>query len=155
FNESWLGHTGRTPTFLVQSAENGWAEDVHPEDVGRCLKIYDEAFDEHREFTMEYRLRQHDGQYRWIFNRCAPLFDSDGAGGTDGAKKMFVGDIGYCLDIHERKERERRGGKEGGGGLFGGKEGGGEGEGGKTLEGGMHGRACHRMTASPTTHHRS
>src|SRR5262249_60388378 len=109
FNESWLGHTGRTPTFLVQSAENGWAEDVHPEDVGRCLKIYDEAFDEHREFTMEYRLRQHDGQYRWIFNRCAPLFDSDGAGGTDGAKKMFVGDIGYFLDIHERKERERGG----------------------------------------------
>src|SRR5215510_9754655 len=108
FNESWLGHTGRTPTFLLQSAENGWAEDVHPEDVGRCLKIYDEAFDDHREFTMEYRLRRHDGQYRWIFNRCAPLFDSDGAGGTDGAKKMFVGYVGYCLDIHERKERERR-----------------------------------------------
>src|SRR6266540_312848 len=108
FNESWLRHTGRTPTFMVQSAENGWAEDVHPEDVGRCLEIYDEAFDGHREFTMEYRLRRHDGQYRWIFNRCAPLFDSDGAGGTDGAKKMFVGYIGYCLDIHERKESERR-----------------------------------------------
>src|SRR5262245_55326134 len=104
FNESWLGHTGRTPTFLVQSAENGWAEDVHPEDVGHCLKIYDEAFDAHREFTMEYRLRRRDGQYRWIFNRCAPLFDSDG---VDGAKKVFVGYIGYCLDIHERKERER------------------------------------------------
>jgi len=103
FNESWLGHTGRTPTFLVQSAENGWAEDVHPEDVGRCLKVYDEAFDDHREFTMEYRLRRHDGQYRWIFNRCAPLFDSDG---VDGAKKVFVGYIGYCLDIHDRKERE-------------------------------------------------
>ena len=108
FNESWLGHTGRTPTFLLQSAENGWAEDVHPEDVGRCLKLYDEAFDDHGEFTMEYRLRRHDGQYRWIFNRCAPLFDSDGDGGTDGPKKMFVGYIGYCLDIHERKERERR-----------------------------------------------
>jgi PAS domain S-box-containing protein len=108
FNENWLGHTGRTTTFQVQSVENGWAEDVHPEDVGRCLKIYDEAFDDHSEFTMEYRLRRHDGQYRWIFNRCAPLFDSDGAGGTDGAKKMFVGYIGYCLDIHERKEREWR-----------------------------------------------
>jgi PAS domain S-box-containing protein len=106
FNKSWLGHTGRTPTFLIQSAENGWAEDVHPEDVGRCLKIYDEAFDDHREFTMEYRLRRHDGQYRWISNHCAPLFDSDGAGGTD-AKKVFVGYIGYCLDIHERRQREK------------------------------------------------
>src|SRR5262249_52780226 len=104
FNKSWLDHTGRTPTFLAQSAENGWAEDVHPEDVGPCLEIYDEAFDGHREFTMEYRLRRHDGQFRWVFNHCAPLFDFDG---TDGAKKVFVGYIGYCLDIHDRKERER------------------------------------------------
>ena len=105
FNERWLGHTGRTPIFLVQSAENGWAEDVHPEDVGSCLKIYDEAFDDRREFTMEYRLRRHDGQYRWIFNHCSPLFDSDE---VDGTKKVFVGYIGYCLDIDERKEREGR-----------------------------------------------
>ena len=105
FNKSWLDHTGRTPTFMAPIAENGWVEDIHPEDVGDCLKIYDEAFECHREFTMEYRLRRQDGQYRWIFNRCAPLFDSDGA---DRAKKMFVGYIGYCLDIHERKERERR-----------------------------------------------
>jgi PAS domain S-box-containing protein len=108
FNKSWLDHTGRTPTFMAPITENGWAEDIHPEDVGRCLKIYDEAFGNHREFTMEYRLRRHDAQYRWIFNRCAPLFDSDGADGADGAKRVFVGYIGYCLDIHERKERERR-----------------------------------------------
>jgi PAS domain S-box-containing protein len=107
FNKSWLDHTGRAPTFMAPIAENGWAEDLHPEDLGRCLKIYDEAFDNHREFTMEYRLRRHDAQYRWIYNRCAPLFDSDGVDGADGAKKVFVGYIGYCLDIHDRKERER------------------------------------------------
>src|SRR5262245_18387454 len=107
FNKSWLDHTGRTPTFMVQSAENGWAEDIHPEDVGRCLEIYDEAFEGHREFTMEYRLRRHDGQYRWIFNHSAPLFDSGGVDGADGVRRMLVGYIGYCLDIHERKERER------------------------------------------------
>src|SRR4030095_1225010 len=50
FNESWLGHTGRTPTFLVQSAENGWAEDGHPVDGGRCLYLYDAAFGHHRQF---------------------------------------------------------------------------------------------------------
>src|SRR5262249_6928741 len=107
FNKSWLYHTGRTPTFMVQSVENGWAEDVHPEDVARCLKIYDEAFDGHHEFTMEYRLRRHDNQYRWVFNHCAPLFDSDEVDVADGFKKVFVGYIGYCLDIHERKECER------------------------------------------------
>lgn len=105
FNKSWLNHTGRTPTFMAPTAENGWAEAVHPEDVGRCLKIYDDAFDEQREFTLEYRLRRHDAQYRWVFSRCAPLFDS---GGAEGAKRVFVGYIGYCLDIHERKEREGR-----------------------------------------------
>jgi PAS domain S-box-containing protein len=108
FNKSWLDHTGRTPTFMAPIVENGWAEYVHPDDVGRCLKIYDEAFDNHRECAMEYRLRRHDAQYRWIFNRCAPLFDSGGVDGADGAKQVFVGYIGYCLDIHERKERERR-----------------------------------------------
>jgi PAS domain S-box-containing protein len=108
FNKNWLDHTGRKPTFMAPIVENGWAEDIHPEDVGRCLKIYDEAFENHRECAMEYRLRRHDAQYRWIFNRCAPLFDSDGVDGADGAKRVFVGYIGYCLDIHERKELERR-----------------------------------------------
>jgi signal transduction histidine kinase/CheY-like chemotaxis protein len=68
--------------------------------------------DERREFTMEYRLRRHDGQYRWVLNNGAPLLDSAGAaGGTDGSdgdEKLFAGYIGYCLDIHDRKEHERR-----------------------------------------------
>src|SRR5215471_9912102 len=105
FNKSWLDHTGRTATFMVQSSENGWAEDIHPEDVARCLEIYDKAFDERREFIMEYRLRRRDGQYRWVLNHGAPLHDF---GGTDGAEKIFAGYMGYCLDIHERKERERQ-----------------------------------------------
>jgi PAS domain S-box-containing protein len=105
FNKTWLDHTGRTATFIIQSAENGWAEDIHPEDLGSCLEIYDKAFDERRGFAMEYRLRRHDGQYRWVINNGAPLFDSDE---TDGDENVFAGYIGYCLDIHERKERERR-----------------------------------------------
>ncbi|HEY6403629.1 MAG TPA: ATP-binding protein, partial [Blastocatellia bacterium] len=105
FNKSWLDHTGRTATFMIQGAENGWAEDIHPEDLGGCLEIYDNAFRERREFTMEYRLRRHDGQYRWILNHGAPLLDS---GGAEADEKVFSGYIGYCLDIHERKERERQ-----------------------------------------------
>ena len=105
FNKTWLDHTGRTATFIIQSAENGWVEDIHPEDLGSCLEIYDKAFDDRSGFTMEYRLRRHDGQYRWVINNGAPLFDSDE---TDGAEKVFAGYIGYCLDIHERRERERQ-----------------------------------------------
>jgi PAS domain S-box-containing protein len=105
FNKSWLDHTGRLAAFMDQGSENGWAEDIHPGDVAGCLEIYNKAFDERREFIMEYRLRRRDGQYRWVLNHGAPLLDFDG---TDGVHKNFAGYIGYCLDIHERKEREKR-----------------------------------------------
>jgi PAS domain S-box-containing protein len=113
FNKSWLDYTGRTPTFMAPIAENGWAEDIHPEDLGSCLEAYDEAFNNRREYAMEYRLRRHDGQYRWILNHGAPLFNFDETDGADGpgeadcAKRVFAGYMGYCVDIHERKERER------------------------------------------------
>ncbi|MBO0861090.1 MAG: response regulator [Chloracidobacterium sp.] len=105
FNKSWLDYTGRMAAFMDQGSGNGWAEDIHPEDVARCLEIYDKAFDERSEFVMEYRLRRQDGLYRWVLNHGAPLLDFVG---TDGAEKNFAGYIGYCLDIHERKEREKR-----------------------------------------------
>ncbi|HEX5082051.1 MAG TPA: ATP-binding protein [Blastocatellia bacterium] len=128
FNKGWLDHTGRAgragragrtgepATSMAQNAENGWAEDIHPDDVRDCLEIYQKAFDERREFTTEYRLRRQDGQYRWVLNNGAPLFDSggadvadksEGAEGAEGTDQVFAGYIGYCLDIHERKERER------------------------------------------------
>lgn len=94
FNEPWLRFTGRT---LQQEWGNGWAEGVHPDDFERCLKIYSEAFDARREFSMDYRLRRRDGVYRWILDNGAPRYDLDG---------VFTGFIGSCTDIHERKELE-------------------------------------------------
>ncbi len=44
---------------------------------------------------MEYRLRRHDGVYRWIFDRGAPYSDSEG---------NFKGFIGSCIDVTERRE---------------------------------------------------
>jgi PAS domain S-box-containing protein len=111
FNKSWLDYTGRTSTFMIQGVENGWAEDIHPEDLERCLKIYDEAFAGRFEFTMEYRLRRHDCHYRWVLNHGAPLFNFVAVGaadGTDGAERVFAGYMGYCVDVHERRERERQ-----------------------------------------------
>ena len=52
---------------------------------------------------MEYRLRRHDGQYRWFLAHGAPHFNSHEA---DGANESLAGYIGACLDIHERKEFE-------------------------------------------------
>lgn len=93
-NQQWLDFTGRT---MEQEIGNGWAEGVHPEDVERCLEIYNNAFDRRDGFTMEYRLRRADGQFRWVFDTGAARF-SPGAG--------FLGYIGSCLDITERRASE-------------------------------------------------
>lgn len=96
FNKGWLEFVGRT---LEQEQGNGWAENVHPEDFDRCLQIYVSSFDARRPFEMEYRLRNHSGQYRWILDHGVPRFTPEG---------KFEGYIGGCLDIHEQKEAAER-----------------------------------------------
>jgi PAS domain S-box-containing protein len=89
FNKPWLEFTGRT---VEQEMGNGWAEGVHPDDLQRCLQIYTEAFDARETFVMQYRLRRHDGEYRWISDNGVPRYD---------AEKNFTGYIGSCVDITE------------------------------------------------------
>jgi PAS domain S-box-containing protein len=94
FNKGWLEFTGRA---LDQELGSGWTEGVHAEDLHRCLAVYEKAFDAREPFTMEYRLRRSDGEYRWLLDRGTPRFGADGA---------FLGYIGSCIDITERKRAE-------------------------------------------------
>ena len=94
FNIPWLDFTGRT---IEQEMGNGWTEGVHPDDLQHCLDIYLNSFNKHLKFKMEYRLRRADGEYRWILDNGVPRFSPDGA---------FIGYIGSCLDITERKHTE-------------------------------------------------
>src|SRR5215813_7871924 len=92
FNKEWLRFTGRT---LEQELVTGWVQNVHPEDRERCMRAHASAFDARRQFTVEYRLRRHDGCYRWIIDRGVPRFLEDG---------RFAGYVGCCIDVTEEKE---------------------------------------------------
>ncbi|MGZ9189944.1 MAG: PAS domain S-box protein, partial [Nitrospira sp.] len=94
FNLSWLVFTGRT---MEQEMGDGWAEGVHPEDLTRCFEDYSNAFDRRELFSIIYRLRRDDGEYRWIQDDGMPRYDTQG---------NFLGYIGHCLDITENKLAE-------------------------------------------------
>jgi PAS domain S-box-containing protein len=95
FNKYWLEFTGRS---LEQEIANGWAEGVHPNDLQRCLKTYTEAFDARKAFTMQYRLRRNDGEYRWISDEGVPRYEAQG---------NFAGYIGSCVDVTELLRQQK------------------------------------------------
>jgi PAS domain S-box-containing protein len=102
---AWLDFTGLA---REQALGHGWSRAVHPEDLARWLDACVRAFDEREPFSLEYRLRRRDGEYRWMLDRAAPRRQ-------DG---LFLGFAGVCVDIDDTKraqqelarslERERR-----------------------------------------------
>lgn len=74
---------------------NGWTNGIHSEDVRKYFDAYNQSFDRRETFKLEYRLRRHDGEYRWLLDIGVPRFNSDAS---------FVGYVGCCLDISDQKE---------------------------------------------------
>jgi PAS domain S-box-containing protein len=94
FNRPWLAFTGRS---MAQELGSGWAEGVHRADFEGCLNIYVSHFEARKGFRMQYRLRRHDGAYRWIDDTGIPRYARDGT---------FLGYIGSCIDIHEHRQTQ-------------------------------------------------
>lgn len=91
FNNTWVEFTGKT---LEEEIGDGWVEGVHVDDLKHCVKTYLDSFEQRRPFEMEYRLRRHDGEYRWLNDRGVPFYE----GG------IFAGYIGSCIDVTEKIE---------------------------------------------------
>src|SRR5499426_833309 len=96
FNKPWLEFTGRV---MEEELGYGWAEGVHEEDYDCCLETFNASCDAREPFKMEFRLRRHDGEYRWILDHGVPRYSPGGD---------FLGCVGSCIDITERKQVEAR-----------------------------------------------
>jgi PAS domain S-box-containing protein len=91
-NARWLQFTGRT---LEQELGIGWAKAIHPDDSARCLETFRAAVQAHQPFTLEFRVRRFDGEYRWVVDSGVPRVAPDGT---------FAGYIGSIIDVTEREQ---------------------------------------------------
>ncbi len=82
---------------LEDVAGDGWVRAVHPDDRARLLGTAEFAYRSKQPFTVEHRVRRHDGVYRWVLDTAVPQFTADGE---------FTGYIGSCVDITERRTME-------------------------------------------------
>lgn len=90
-NRRWLEFSGRT---MQQELGDAWSEGIHVGDRASSIEAFRHAFADRAPFETEFRLRRFDGEYRWVHNSGVPIHMADG---------HFVGFIGSCVDITERK----------------------------------------------------
>jgi PAS domain S-box-containing protein len=74
-----------------------WSEAIHPDDRAEVMRAWDAALAARKPFRLEYRLRRHDGVYRWVVDEGRLRFAPDG---------RCVGVIGAAIDITESKRTE-------------------------------------------------
>ena len=89
-NSRWLRFTGRP---LELELGDGWLDGVHAADRTMILKTYRDAFERRESFSVEYRLRHHDGENRWLADHGSPRHLGDGG---------FTGYVGACHDLTEK-----------------------------------------------------
>jgi PAS domain S-box-containing protein len=92
----WYEFTGQAPEAALGF---GWLDAVHPDDRPGADRVFREANAGRRPFRLDYRLRRHDGEWRWAIDAAAPRFADDGT---------FLGYVGSVIDITERKQGEER-----------------------------------------------
>jgi PAS domain S-box-containing protein len=93
-NQVWYDFTGQTE---ATGLGFGWLDATHPEDRENAQNTFLEANRNHQAFSLDYRLRRFDGEYRYCIDAASPRFDSDG---------HFLGYIGSVIDITEREQAE-------------------------------------------------
>jgi PAS domain S-box-containing protein len=95
-SKSWRDFTGQTPE---EGLGTGWLRAVHPQDAAAAEATFLQANARGEPFSLEYRLRNAAGTYRWALDSAVPRRADDGS---------FLGYIGSVIDIDERRAAEER-----------------------------------------------
>jgi two-component system, sensor histidine kinase PdtaS len=77
-NRQWLSLTGRR---LEEELGDGWTDALHPDDREDCLPSLKRACEAQQPVSIEYRVRHHDGAWRWLHEEAAPYGTADGVCG--------------------------------------------------------------------------
>ena len=91
-SQGWCDYTGQSEHAALGF---GWLDVVHPEDREEARRVFVEAIGKREPFSMDYRLLQAQGEYRWVMGSGRPRFDKNGE---------LAGFAGSVIDVHERKE---------------------------------------------------
>ncbi len=76
-----------------------WQDLFHPEDLQRYTAEFVRATQQHANFHAEARVRNVEGDWRWLESWGQPRFDNNGE---------FLGFVGNSVDVTDRKEGEAR-----------------------------------------------
>lgn len=95
FNKTWRDFTGRP---LEQDLGFGWTQNVHADDLEKCLHALTSSFEARSSFRIEHRLGRADGAWRWVINNGSPLYE--------GLSDTFSGYVGSCIDITELRQAQ-------------------------------------------------
>jgi PAS domain S-box-containing protein len=89
YNNRWYEFTG-TPHGSTDG--EAWNKMFHPDDRGRAWTVWHRSLNTGEPYHIEYRLRHHSGEYRWVLGRAQALRDESGE---------IVRWFGTCTDIHD------------------------------------------------------
>lgn len=88
-------YSGVTEEYL---ADDGWLELIHPDDRARTTEAWRHSVETGDTYRMEFRIRRHDGAWRWHLTQAIPFRDRDG---------NLVKWYGSAIDIHDQMELRR------------------------------------------------
>lgn len=96
FNQRWYQYTGLKSVNLDQEF---WSQVIHPDELKTMYTTWEESKVSGQTWTHEYRIKRHDGVYRWHLARSVPKRNPEG---------QIIQWIGTVTDIEDQRQNQQR-----------------------------------------------